>query len=129
MIQWKFWKHLKPTPDTSNQINAVSVETKNQPEKETNPTEKVSEEPEEEPVLQYNEVLCAQSTSIKKTSELPERKRELTHRTGWETPGTIERNVDTIESDRTRNAASNQKTNDEIERKVDRLIAKKKLPP
>lgn len=125
MVRWKLRNRSKSTEDTTGQIDTVHMEMKQvQP---TDTTQAEQPEPEEVPVKEYNEVLCSRTTPLKKLSIPTEPKKEPVHRTGWENPSTIERNVDMIGHKKTETMGSHLQTSDEIEKKVDRLIAKKKL--
>jgi hypothetical protein len=85
------------------------------------------EQPEATPVMEYNVDLYAQSTPVKKVSYAPAPKQEMKQRTSWENPSTIEQNVDKLGAKKAEGLASHPDVSDHIEKKVDRLIAKKKV--
>jgi hypothetical protein len=100
----------------------MEMTTQQQPQT-TNP----QEHPEETPVMEYNEDLYAQSTPVRKASYSPELKQEMKQRTSWENPSTIEQNIDRLGTKKAEGLASHPDVSDQIEKKVDRLIAKKKV--
>ena len=125
MARWKLRSRSKTTKDTDDQVDIVPTETK-KPLKPQETSQQEHPEPEEAPVKEYNEVLYAQSIPVKKVSFSPESKKEPKQRTSWENPSTIEQNVDRIGNTKADAVASNPNVSDQIEKKVDRLIAKKK---
>jgi hypothetical protein len=112
--------------NTTDQIDVVHRETK-KPLQSRDTTQQERPEPEEAPVKEYNEVLYAQVTPTKKLSLSTQPKKESVQRTSWENPCTIEHSVDRIGMKKEETVASNPQISDQIEKKVDRLIAKKKL--
>jgi hypothetical protein len=122
MIRWKLRNRSKLTEDTTGQTNISQVETKKQTQATT-----TIQSVDEEPVMEYSEVLYAQTTPLKKQPSLIEPKKEPLRRTSWENLEVIGHNVDRIGLKKVEPIASNQQTSNEIEKKVDRLLAKKKL--
>jgi len=128
MARWKLLNRSKSKEDTSSQLDIAHVETKT-PTQPTGTTQPLHNEPEEVPIKEYNEVLYSRTTPLKKQPTPAEPKKEPVRRTNWENPSTIERNVDMIGRKKSETAASHPQPSDEIEKKVDRLLAKKKLEP
>ena len=125
MVRWKLRSRSKSTKDADGHIEGTPKET-TEPLQSQEPLRKEPPEPEENPVLDYNEVLYTQPTYVKKGSFSPDPKKEQKQRTSWENPSTVEQNVDRIGITKTETVASNPHVSDHIEKKVDRLIAKKK---
>jgi len=123
MVRWKLRNRSKSTKDTADQTDVASIKTTIQRPQTTSP----QEHPEETPVMEYNEDLYAQSTPVRKASYSPEPKQEMKQRTSWENPSTIEQNVDRLGTKKAEGLASHPDVSDHIEKKVDRLIAKKKV--
>jgi hypothetical protein len=128
MVRWKLLGRSKSKEDTTGQIGTVRVETKTltQPMKTV---QTMNNEPEEVPAKEYNEILYARSAPLKKQATPIQPKKEPVQRTSWENPNTIERNVDVIGVKKAGTVTSSSQTSDEIEKKVDRILAKKKLEP
>jgi len=125
MARWKLKRRSKGTKETDASVNVTRVKT--DPAAQQQPLARQEHpEPKEVPVMEYDEELYAQGTSVKKSQPLFESRREPMQRTSWEDPCAIERNVDTIGTKKTGTIATNPQVSDQIERKVDRLIAKKK---
>jgi len=123
MARWSITRRLKATKETN--LGSVSLETNTLAQQHIigereNPGQK------DVPVMEYNEELYAQGTPVKKPQARFESRREPMQQTSWEDPCTIERNVDRIGT-KDETLATNTQVSDQIERKVDRLIAKKKL--
>ncbi|HVP99908.1 MAG TPA: hypothetical protein VMT57_00140 [Candidatus Thermoplasmatota archaeon] len=122
MARWSILRRSKATKETN--LGSVSLETNTPAQhiigQQENPGQK------DVPVMEYNEELYAQGTPVKKQQARFESRREPMQRTSWEDPCTIERNVDRIGT-KDETLATNSQVSDQIERKVDRLIAKKKL--
>jgi hypothetical protein len=123
MARWNLLSRSKSKKDTANQAHVAPIETTKQQPQITSS----QEQPEEVPVMEYNEDLYAQSTPARKVSFSSEPTQALKQRTSWENPSTIEQNVDRIGVRKTDTVASNKDVGDQIEKKVDRLVAKKKF--
>jgi hypothetical protein len=124
MARWKLRSRSKSTKDTTNPTVVAPVETTNTQQPQTTSPQ---EHPEETPVMEYNMDLYAQSTPVRKVSYAPVPKQEMKQRTSWENPSTIEQNIDRLGTKKTEGLASHPDVSDHIEKKVDRLIAKKKV--
>jgi len=124
MARWKLKNRSKSTKDTADQNDVAPKEmtTPQQPQ-----TTSPQEHPEEAPVMEYTVDLYAQSTPVRKVSYAPTPKQEMKQRTSWENPSTIEQNVDGLGTKKAEGLASHSDVSDHIEKKVDRLIAKKKV--
>jgi hypothetical protein len=123
MVRWKLRNRPKTTEETTDQVPTIRMES----EKPADATQPEQPELEEEPVKEYNEVLYSQSTPFKKLSTPTEPKKEAVRRAAWENPDLIEQNVDVMGRKKIETRGSHSQTSDEIEKKVDRIIAKKKL--
>jgi hypothetical protein len=126
MARWKVKRRSKATKEIDSSIDVVPMVTNPSAQKQ-NIARQEHPEREEVPVMEYNEVLYAQGTPVKKPQLSFESRKEPIQRTNWEDPCTIERNVDRIGTKKAGVIASNQQVSDQIEKKVDRLVAKKKL--
>lgn len=127
MVRWKLRNRSKPAQNTTGETDTAHVETREPSQPINNTTQLVTNEHEEIPVKEYNEVLYPQTAPPKRVSIPTEPRKEPMHRTSWENPSTIEHNVDTIGRKKTEIITLHSQTSDEVERKVDRLLAKKKL--
>jgi hypothetical protein len=123
MARWKLRNRSKSTKDTADQGNVAPMETTPQQPQTTSP----QEHPKETPVMEYTVDLYAQSTPARKVSYAPTPKQEMKQRTSWENPSTIELNIDRLGTKKAESLASHPDVSDHIEKKVDRLIAKKKV--
>jgi hypothetical protein len=123
MARWKLWGRSKATQETVNQSEVKVMETP--PTQQPQPV-KQQEHHEETPVLEYNETLYSKGSLVKKPTSSQELQQETKYRTTWENPRTIEENVDRIGTRKEEGFSTHPEVSDQIEKKVDRLIAKKK---
>ncbi len=125
MARWKLLGRSKATQKTEDQIKTVSTETP-----ATQQPQRISEQEhhEETPVMEYNETLYTQTGPVRKPLYPSEPRPEMKYRSSWENPNTIEENVDRIRTRKAEDLSTHPDVDDKIERKVDRLIAKKKVP-
>jgi hypothetical protein len=126
MARWKVKRRSKATKEIDASNDVVPVVT-NPPAQKQNIVRQEHPEPKEVPVMEYDEELYTQGTAVKKPQLSFESRKEPMQRTSWEDPCTIERNVDRFGTKKAGTIASNPQVSDQIEKKVDRLIAKKKL--
>jgi hypothetical protein len=106
----------------------MMIEEIKQPEETIPITQKESEEV---PIKVYQEVLYSKDQTPKKPTVAPEKKKESLKRTSWESVGTIEHTVDIMEQKTTKSMGSTRKKSGSqvIEKKVDRILRKKKVKP
>ena len=86
--------------------------------------EEVVEKPEEKPVTEHHETLYSEGHAPKK-SEPSKPSEEPWKRSSWESPSAIEKNVDDIDKKKIEKRRISE--SGDIEEKVDKLLAKKKL--
>jgi len=124
MARWKLRDRSKSTKETTDQseVNPKETTTAQQPQPISQ-----QEHREETPVMEYSEDLYAQTGPARKPSYTQEPQQEMKYRTSWENPSTIEENVDRIGTRKAEGLSTHPDVSDHIEKKVDRLIAKKKV--
>jgi len=85
------------------------------------------EKSQEIPINVYDETLYSKGFIQKQPVViLPEKKQPL-KRTSWESPGTIEHNVDDMERKQTKLSGTRTQTSNDTDKKVDRILSKKNV--
>jgi hypothetical protein len=130
LARWKLFKKSKSSTDTKiKEINISSEESSNDSasQKENNDSE--SEINEKSPITDYHETLYSIDKKPKKKRLSSKKQKEDNHwkRRSWESAHTIEKNVDTIHMKK--RLYTTTSTDNAIERKVDRLVDKRKPEP
>jgi hypothetical protein len=87
--------------------------------------EEIKEEFEDRPIKEYNETLYSKGSGQKQPLYISDRKQSL-KRTSWEDSKTIELNIDNMGRRLLRPSGSSIKTQDDTDKKVDRILLKKK---
>ena len=86
-----------------------------------------TEESEEVSIKEYNETLYSKDSVQKQpATTLPEKKQAL-KRTSWESLGTIEHNVDDMGRKQTELPGTRTQTSNDTDKKIDRILSKKKV--
>ena len=124
MARWKLRGRSKSGNETADQKDTDTTKTETPQQTQTT---SLQEQCEETPVMEYNETLYAQAGPVRKPSYASESRQEMKYRASWENPSTIEENVDRIEKRKVDSLSSHPDVDNQIERKVDRLISKKKV--
>jgi len=126
LTKWKLLKKSKIEEDTYAELEMAPHETKDQKKTEETPPI-VKEETEVTPVKEYTEVLYSRNAAQKQPTSAVIEKREQLKRTSWESPSTIEHNVDAMEKQPPESNGSVAQSNTVIDKKVDRILSKKKM--
>jgi hypothetical protein len=84
-------------------------------------------EQEKTPIMEYNETLYSVDSSKRSERRYEEERREPPKRMTWESPRTIEQNIDTMRKTRKEEIYSSKDT--DVEKKVDQIFLKKKIKP
>lgn len=79
-----------------------------------------------QPMKDYTETLYSKNTAPKKNKSSEKDEKKQPKRTSWENPATIEHNIDTMRQRKTEPSDTTLYTSDDINKKVDRLLTKKK---
>ena len=85
-----------------------------------------TEQPKEQPITEHHETLYTKGDEPKQEKKAAQPRETPWRRTSWENPETIEKNIDTLEKNPKKDSQKSYDSLD-IEEKVDRLIAKKKI--
>ncbi len=126
MTKWKLFKKSKRKEDTYAELETVSDEIKDQKKTEETPPI-IKEETEETPVKEYTEVLYSRNAAQKQPTSAVIEKREQLKRTSWESPNTIEHNVDAMKKQPPESNGSGAQSNTLTDKKVDCILSKKKM--
>ena len=120
MTRWKlFGKSKEKKQGMEKEIDIPIIEDEETTEQKEEIFSENCKETEETPITEYNETLYS--------SEHPSKKgKETWKRRGWESTGTIEKNVDTIDKKKTAYKQTSAGSND-TEKKVDRLLSNKRI--
>jgi hypothetical protein len=122
LSKWKLWNKSKGKKETITEVEP-NLDHRKKPVEQ--PTEKTPE-PENAPITEYNETLYSMNSSTKPQRKPDEEIKEPLKRTSWESPRTIEQNIDTMK----KTSVESRDTclqDDDIEKKVDQLLLKKKM--
>ena len=126
MVPWKLFRKSKDTKEEANR--EVELPPFQEAKEEIQPSEQepveTEEKQEDKPVTEYHETLYSKGTAPKKTESTPS--EEPWKRKSWENASTIEKNVDKIDPEKSEQQHKTSEIED-IEQKVDRLLAKKKI--
>ena len=126
MARWKLFRKSKDTKKEAD--TEVELPPFQETKEDIQPTEhepmESDEKQEDKPVTEYHETLYSEGTAPKKTESTPP--EEPWKRKNWESASTIEKNVDKIDPEKTEHQHKTSEIED-IEHKVDRLLAKKKM--
>jgi hypothetical protein len=116
--KWKLWNRSKGNEAAPTQNSVIR------------PAEQTSERTTETnnvPITEYNETLYSANTSVKPVKKPGMEMKEPLKRTSWENPRTIEQNIDTMKKTQPETLAPCSQDTDNIEKKVDQILLKKKL--
>ena len=126
MTKWKLFKKSKIQEGTYAELEMVPDETKDPKKTEETPPI-VKEETQVAPVKEYTEVLYSRNAAQKQPTSAVVEKREQLKRTSWESPSTIEHNVDAMKKQPPESNGSGTQSNTVIDKTVDRILSKKKM--
>ena len=125
MTKWKLFNRSKGKEEASTEVKMATEHIRGSEEKPKIP--ETSKESEELPIKEYNETLYSMGSVQKQpATTLPEKKQPL-KRTSWESPGTIEHNVDDMGRKQTELPGTRTQTSSDTDKKVDRILSKKKV--
>jgi hypothetical protein len=125
VAKWKLFNQSKGKQKLSAEIE-MNTKHIGESEKKTKIPE-TTEESEEVPVKEYNETLYSKDSVQKQpATTLPEKKQTL-KRTSWESPGTIEHNIDDMGQKQTKLPGTRTQTSNDTDKKIDRILSKKKV--
>jgi len=124
LTKWKLFNRLKTKEPPQAEITIQKKE--NQTSEEKQGAKQTGKEQTEIPVKVYDETLYSKGSKLKqKSTTTPEKKRSL-KRTSWENADTIEQNIDDMRHSQTESTAGGNQNKDNIEKKVDYILLKKK---
>jgi hypothetical protein len=125
VTKWKIFNRLKGKKDAPTEVEMTPEHLGESEGKMKIP--ETREESEEVPIKEYNETLYSKGSVQKQpATTLPEKKQPL-KRTSWESPGTIEHNVDDMGRKQTELPGTRTQTSSDTDKKVDRILSKKKV--
>ncbi len=123
MTKWKLFKRSKGKEESPTEVKMTTEHIGESEEKTKIP--ETREESEEKPIKEYNETLYSKDSLQKQPATTLPEKKQLLKRTSWESPGTIERNVDDMERKQTKQSGTRTQTSNDTNKKVDRILSKK----
>lgn len=119
----KKWFRKTPVVQPEDMEQPIDIEGEGK-DKSSSPdtfsTDKQSDISEESPIVSYRETLYSRDPQKKSTSQA----RNTSKRRSWESPVTVEKNVDVMRQKPLREVM--QTPNRDVEVKVDKVLAKKK---
>jgi len=121
LSKWKLWNRSKAKEETLTEIEPPTVQQEKPLQQPSEPTP----EPDTTPIKEYNETLYSINSSAKPQKKPSQETKEAPKRTSWENPRTIEQNIDTMKTPQPESARTQE--NDDIEKKVDQILLKKKM--
>jgi len=125
VTKWKLFNRSKGKEDVPKEIEKTTEHIGESEEKLK--ISETREESEEVPIKVYNETLYSKDSVQKQpTTTFPEKKQPL-KRTSWESPGTIEHNVDDMGRKQTMLSGTKTQTSSDTDKKVDFILLKKKV--
>jgi len=119
--KWNLFRKSKEKETTPPQTATTQENTDKAEEK----TVTTPPEPEKTPLMEYNETLYSADSSKRPERRYEEEHRVPLKRTTWESPRTIEQNIDTMRKTRTEEIYSPKDA--DVEKKVDQIFLKKKI--
>jgi hypothetical protein len=123
LSKWKLWNRPKGKEAMQTEVEPTQDITT----KPVQQTQDRSSEQNEAPIMEYNETLYSRNSSVKPEKKPGVETKEPLKRTSWESPRTIEQNIDTMKKTQPETLAPCSQDSDNIEKKVDQLLLKKKL--
>jgi hypothetical protein len=125
VVKWKLFNRLKGKQESPTE---VEMNTKCKGESEEKPKiPETREESKDVSIKEYNETLYSKDSVQKEPATmLPEKKQSL-KRTSWESLGTIEHNVDDMGRKQIELQGTRTKTSNDTDKKIDRILFKKKV--
>jgi hypothetical protein len=125
VAKWKLFNRSKGKEEANTEVEMTTKHIGESEEKPNIP--ETREKSEEMPIKEYNETLYSKDSVQKQpATTLPEKKQPL-KRTSWESPGTIEHNVDDMERKQTKLSGTRTQTRNDTDKKVDRILSKKNV--
>lgn len=125
MAKWKLFNRSKGKEEAPTEVETTTEHIGESEEKPKIP--ETREESKEVPIKEYNETLYSKGSVQKQSATtFPEKKQPL-KRTSWESPGTIEHNVDDMGRKQTKLPGTRTQTSSDTDKKVDRILSKKKV--
>jgi len=125
MAKWKLFNRSKGKEETPKKVETTTEHIGESEQKPMKPETK--EESEEIPVKVYNETLYSKGSVHKQPATTLPEKKPLLKRTSWESPGTIEHNVDDMGHKQTELPGTQTQTSSDTDKKVDFILLKKKV--
>lgn len=128
MTKWKLLKRAKTQEETGMEVEMITKEVK-EPRKPEDTRPPFNKEPDEIPIKEYQETLYSKDIPPKKRTAQSEETKEPLKRTRWESAGIVEHNVDAMEKKPAVSKENGIQTSSTINKKVDRILSKKKNQP
>lgn len=88
--------------------------------------EEMTAVPTNQPILEYDETLYSRTTTPHQKEKTSEVNKKPVHRTSWENLDLIEQKIDTMRRTPQQNVPRRVKSQDDVEKKIDHILQKKK---
>lgn len=121
LTKWELLNRLKRKEKTDAEITKENEELKEN-QTDTEP----ANQPEEQPIKEYNEILYSKDSGHKPSTSAVSKEKQPLKRTSWENSEIIEQNIDRMRRKRTERKEHDGKTGENTEKKVDYILLKKK---
>jgi hypothetical protein len=122
VAKWKLFNRSKPTDQTPSEIKGTSEE--NQVSSDMQIHQDKPDEIQAVPIKEYKEILYSKGSEQKQPTILPSTKKPSFRRISWESPETIERNVDSMTQ--TESSKQRAQSRNDTDKRVDFILLKKK---
>jgi hypothetical protein len=121
LAKWKLftWLEKKEQPQAEK---TISTQEKTEYEEKT----ETKEQPKETPIKEYDETLYSTGSEQKQSSTAVPQKKRLLRRTSWENADLIEENIDCMRRRQTNSPSRGLQEADDVDKKVDYILLKKK---
>ncbi len=125
MAKWKLFNRSKGKEEAPTEVEMTTEHIRESEEKLNIP--ETRGEAEEVPIKEYNETLYSKGSEQKQPATTFQEKKQPLKRTSWESPGTIEHNVDDMGRKQTMLSGTKTQTSSDTDKKVDFILLKKKV--
>jgi len=124
LARWKLfnWLKKKEQPHAENEITTEEKIEYSEKQDKSETQKKQTETP----IKEYDETLYSKGSEQKQPSTASHEKRRPLKRTSWENANTIEENIDGMKRNQTQSNACSDQDKEDIDKKVDYILLKKK---
>ncbi len=120
MAKWNLF-HRSETKEASKKAKVVTKNVEKQGEKKPD----IPYRQESKPIKEYNETLY--TSDAKPMKKYDDEHKEPLKRSSWESPRTIEQNIDSMKKTTTDQSGIESHRDSDVNRKVDQVLLKKKM--